>query len=125
MDTKEYKKYDSFSRYTAFVRLAQDAKVFDRKDGGEDVVLTYCDNSRVNETLDLWVDARVSRTIADRAKLYKKGDHVQIEGKLRFKAQDDGTIRGKIYDAWVNSFVNFKERGAGSSEGESETPAFE
>ena len=121
-ETTEFKKYDSFTRYTALVRLAQDAKVFERKDGGEDVVLTYCDNSRVNETLDIWVDARVARHQADRAKKYRKGDEVQIEGKLRFKKQDDGNIRGKIYDAIVNSFAKLSDREGG---GKTETPAFE
>ena len=33
-------------------------------------------------------------------------------GKLRFKKQDDGSLRGKIYDAVVNSFVKLSDRGA-------------
>lgn len=123
--TTEFKKYDTFSTTTYFVRLAQDAKVFERKDGGEDVVLTFCDNTRIEGTEDMWVDARVARFLADRAKGYRKGDELQIQGKLRFKKQNDGTIRGKIYDAMVNSFVPLRGR---ANEGQTESvlpPAFE
>ena len=110
-DEGGFKKFDTFSRYTAYVKLAMDARVFEREDDkSEDVVLTFCDNSRVNNTEELWVDARVSRWQAERARLFRKGDQVQIEGKLRFKAQHDGRWRGKIYDAVVNSFVNLSER---------------
>jgi hypothetical protein len=107
----EYKKYDTFATTTYFVRLAQDAKVFARPDGGEDVVVTFCDNTRIAGTEDLWVDARVTKFLTDRAKGYRKGDEVQVSGKLRFKKQDDGSIRGKIYDATVNSFISMKDRG--------------
>ena len=113
----EYKKYDTFAETTYLVRLAQDAKVFERKDSGEDVVLTFCDNSRVDNTEDLWVDARVARFQAERAKNFKKGDELQIRGKLRFKRQDDGTYRGKIYDAVVNSFVKLSDRGGEAEKG--------
>lgn len=109
-ETREYKKYDTFAETTYMVRLAQDAKVFSRTDGGEDVVLTFCDNSRIESTEDMWVDARLARFQGERGKLLKKGDDVQLRGKLRFKKQDDGTYRGKIYDAVFNSFVALKER---------------
>lgn len=106
----EYKKFDTHATTIYLVRLAQDAKVFDRKDGGTDVVLTFCDNSRIDGTETLWVDARVAKFQSDRAKDYKKGDEVQIMGKLRFKKQDDGTLRGKVYDATISSFVKLAAR---------------
>lgn len=112
----EFKKYDTYAQTTYLVRLAQDAKSFDRTDGEKDVVLTFCDNSRIDKTESLWVDARVVKFQAPRAVGYKKGDEVQITGKLRFKRQDDGTIRGKIYDAVVNSFVKLSERGEAAPE---------
>lgn len=125
MSDTEFKKFDSFARYTALVRLAQDAKTFPRQDGGEDVVVTFCDNSRINGTLDLWVDARMARHQADRAKKLLKGDEIQVEGKLRFKLQDDGKIRGKIYDATFASFVKLNARGEPEKAETSDTPAFQ
>lgn len=104
-------KFDTYATTTYLVRLAQDAKVFKRDDGkGEDVVLTFCDNSRITGTEELWVDARVFSFQAERSKGYRKGDEVQITGKLRFKKQDDGGIRGKMYDARVDSFVKLADR---------------
>lgn len=109
----EFKKYDTYARTTYLVRLAMDATVFTRTDGeGEDVVLTFVDSSRIDSTMDLWVDARVVRYSAERSKMFRKGDEVQISGKLRFKEQKDGRIRGKIYDAEVNSFAPLKGREA-------------
>lgn len=112
----EKKKFDTYADTTYLVRLAQDAKVFDRtKDGakvGEDVVLTFVDSSRITGTEDLWVDARIAAFQSDRAKGYRKGDEVQIRAKLRFKRQDNGEIRGKMYDAVVSSFVKLSERNA-------------
>lgn len=106
METTEFKKYDTFAQTTYLVRLAADAKVFPRKDSeGEDVVVTFCDNSRIDNTESLWVDARVAKFQNDRAKLFKKGDELQVRGKLRFKKMDDGQWRGKIYDAVVDSFT--------------------
>ena len=61
------KKFDTYANTTYLVRLAQDAKVFPRKDEGEDVVLTFCDNSRIDSTETLWVDARVVKFQAPRA----------------------------------------------------------
>lgn len=121
------KKFDTYANTTYLVRLAQDAKVFDRKDEGQDVVLTFCDNSRIDSTETLWVDARVVKFQAPRAKGYKKGDEVQVMGKLRFKKQDDGTLRGKIYDAVVNSFVKLSDRGLdlGAPESAAEKSLFE
>ena len=110
MEEKIYKKFDTFATTTYLVRLAQDAKVFDRTDGGEDVVLTFCDNSRVETTEDLWVDCRLARFQGERGKLLRKGDEIQVAGKLRFKKQDDGSLRGKIYDAVFNSFVPLRDR---------------
>lgn len=124
---REFKKFDTYSTTTYLVRLAQDATVFTRKDGeGEDVVLTFIDTSRVDNTMDLWVDARVVRYQADRAKLFRKGDEVQITGKVRYKEQKDGRVRGKIYDASVQSFVALKGREAeGAAVATSSTPSFE
>lgn len=121
MEKKTYKKFDTFATTTYYVKLAQDAKVFTREDKGEDVVLTFCDNSRIEGTEELWVDARIARFQADRAKLYRHGDPVQITGKLRFKRQNDGAIRGKIYDATVDSFVYTKDREVTGTE--SDVPA--
>lgn len=104
------KKYDTFATTIYLVRLAQDAKVFKRDDGGDDVVLTFCDNSRIESTESMWVDARVAKFQSDRAKAYLKGDELQIQGKLRFKKQDDGSMRGKIYDATINSFTALRDR---------------
>jgi single-stranded DNA-binding protein len=117
-------KYDTFAKTIYLVKLAQDPKVFPRdKDGGEDVVLTFCDNTRIDGTEDLWVDARVARFQAERAKKYRKGDEVQVEGKLRFKRNNEGGLRGKIYDAQVSSFAKLSERTAGA--GPVEAPAAE
>lgn len=122
-NTGGYKKYDTFAKTIYLVKLAQDAKVFKRDDDkGEDVVLTFCDNSRIEGTQEMWVDARVKSFMNERAKKYRKGDTVQVSGKLRFKIQDDGGVRGKIYDAEVDSFVNTNERTEGAAEGR---PAFE
>lgn len=108
------KKFDTHATTTYLVRLTGDAKVFDRlKDGekvGEDVVLTFIDTSWLEDNEDMWVDARVVSFLAGRAKRYRKGDEVQVSGKLRFKRQKDGTLRGKIYDAHVASFVKLSER---------------
>lgn len=109
---KSYKKFDTFATTVYYVKLAQDAKIYTREDKGEDVVLTFCDNSRIAGTEEMWVDARIARFQADRAKLYRHGDAVQITGKLRFKRQNDGQIRGKIYDATVDSFVFTADRKA-------------
>lgn len=106
----EFKKLDTFSTTTYFVKLAADPKVYVREDNGHDVVLTFCDSSRFDNLEDLWVDARVVRYQSDRAKKYRKGDIVQIKGKLRFKRQEDGKYRGKIYDATVDSFTPMAER---------------
>lgn len=115
----DFKRYDTHAQTTYLVRLAQDAKVFDRKDGsGSDVVLTFPDNSRIEGTETMWIDARVAKFQSDRSKGYKKGDEVQVIGKLRFKKQDDGTLRGKIYDATVNSFVKLGERAGVAPEAE-------
>lgn len=110
MSETSFKKLDTFSTTTYLVKLAADPKVYVRDDQGHDVVLTFCDSSRFENLEDLWVDARVVRFQSDRAKKFRKGDIVQIEGKLRFKRQDDGKYRGKIYDAKVNSFTNTSER---------------
>jgi hypothetical protein len=122
----EFQKYDTFSETTYLVRLAQDAKVFTRDKGdGDDVVLTFCDNTRITGTEDLWVDARVARFISERAKGFRKGDEVQIKGKLRFKRQNDGTMRGKIYDAMVNSFVKLRDRNGDAPTEDPVPPTFE
>jgi single-stranded DNA-binding protein len=122
-------KYDTFAKTIYLVKLAQDPKVFTRDDKGEDVVLTFCDNTRIEGTEDLWVDARVARFQAERAKKYRKGDEVQIEGKLRFKRNNEGGLRGKIYDAQVSSFAKLAERvveGAAAPATEADSrPAFE
>lgn len=107
---KEYKKLDTYATYTALVKLAQDPKVYPREDQSHDVVLTFCDSSRFDNLEDMWVDARVVRGQMDRAKRLRKGDEVQIMGKLRFKRQGDGTYRGKIYDAVISTFVRTAER---------------
>lgn len=110
MSEKEYKKLDTFATYTVLVKLAQDPKVYVRDDGTHDVVLTFCDSSRFENLEDMWVDARVIRGQADRSKRLRKGDEVQITGKLRFKRQDDGKVRGKIYDAVISTFTKTAER---------------
>lgn len=118
------KKFDTYAETTYLVRLAVDAKTWTReKDGGEDVVLTFVDNSRLDNNESLWVDARVANFQAERAKGYLKGDIVQVKGKLRFvKSKKDGEMRGKMYDATVQSFVSLKERGAEAPE--TTPPAF-
>lgn len=109
-DKKEFKKLDTFATYTALVRLAADPKAYVRDDGSHDVVLTFCDSSRFENLEDMWVDARIGKNQSERAKKLRKGDHVQVSGKLRFKAQNNGTIRGKIYDAQFSSFAQLSER---------------
>lgn len=108
--TREYTKLDTFSESRYYVKLAADPKVYTRDDQAHDVVLTFCDSSRFDTHMDLWIDARVVRGQADRAKKFRKGDLVVVSGKLRFKQQEDGKIRGKIFDAVVQSFTNTSER---------------
>lgn len=104
------KKLDTYSDTVYLVKLAQDPKVYTRDDGSHDVVLTFCDSSRFDNHQDLWVDARVVRGQSERAKKMRKGDEVQIRGKLRFKLQEDGKIRGKIFDAVFYSFTKTMDR---------------
>jgi len=131
-------KYDTFAKTTYLVKLAMDPKIYTRKDGkGNDVVLTFVDNSRIEGTEQLWIDARVRPFIAERAAKYRKGDAMQVTGKLRFKKQEDGNWRGKIYDADIDSFVPLKDRAAEAGSGMADikpdvpadmdfgTPAFE
>lgn len=106
----KFTKLDTFSETVYMVKLAQDPKAYPRDDGSYDVVLTFCDSSRFDTHEDMWVDARVVRGQSDRARKFRKGDQVQIKGKMRYKRQDDGRYRGKIFDAVVNSFVNTSER---------------
>ena len=40
----------------------------------------------------------------------RKGDIAWIKGKLRFKRQEDGQVRGKIYDAVVSTFTPTADR---------------
>lgn len=104
-------KFDTYAQTTYYVRLAGDARTYEREDKeGEDVVITFMDSSRVNNTEDLWVDARVARFQADRAKLLKKGDEVQVEGKLRFKLDREGKMRGKMYDVTFKTFAKLSDR---------------
>ncbi len=122
--SEEFKTYDTFSQTTYLVKLAQDAKTFKRDDGKpDDVSLTFADNSRIKGTETLWVDARVIPFHADRASKLRKGDIVQLVGKVRYKRQDDGSMRGKIYDAYLSSFVNTQERDGAAPE--AGRPAFE
>lgn len=113
-EPKTYTKLDTFAETIYYVKLAADPKVYNRDDGGHDVVLTFCDSSRFDNLEDLWVDARVVRGQGDRAKKLRKGDMVQVRGKLRFKrTEKDGVftgIRGKIYDAVFSSFQPTSER---------------
>lgn len=118
---KEFKKLDTFARTVYMVKLAQDPKAYNREDGGVDVVLTFCDSSRFEKLEDMWVDARVIRGQSERARKLRKGDIVQIEGKLRFKIQNDGRWRGKVYDAVISTFTPTADR----SEVESQAPNFE
>lgn len=104
------KKLDTFAEYSVYVKLAADPKVYEREDKSLDVVLTFCDSSRFDNHVDLWVDARVVRGQSERARKFRKGDMVWIKGKLRFKRQNDGGIRGKVFDATVSSFQNTSER---------------
>lgn len=112
----EYKTYDTPSTTVYMCRLANDPKVFQRKGDkpGEDVVLSFADNSGIEGHETMWVDARVANFQAERAKKYLKGDIVQIRGKVRYKMQKDGTLRAKIYNAEVESFQSLKDRGAGA-----------
>lgn len=107
---RTFTKLDTFAEITYMVKLAADPKAYPRDDGSHDVVLTFCDSSRFDNHVDLWVDARIVRGQSERAKKYRKGDEVQIKGKLRIKMQDDGKPRGKIFDATVNSFVKTADR---------------
>lgn len=105
-----FKKLDTFAESNYYVKLAQDPKVYPRDDGSFDVVLTFCDSSKFDNHLDLWIDARVVRGQSDRGRKMRKGDMVQVKGKMRYKRQEDGTVRGKIFDAVFHSFVNTSER---------------
>lgn len=127
------KTFDTFAKTTYLIKLAADPKVYTRKVKHEtkgeieveDVVLTFADNSRIEGTLDvLWVDARVRSFINNRAKKYAKGDILQVTGKLRIRLQDDGTVRGKMYDVDVDSFVATAERET-PGDAEASKPVFE
>ena len=106
----EYTKLDTFSETIYMVKLAADPKAFIRQDESLDVVLTFIDTSRFKGHMDLWVDARVLRAHSERAMKFRKGDIVQLRSKLRFRLNNNGTIRGKMFDAYVSSFVNTSER---------------
>lgn len=122
----QYKRYDSYTTYTAMVRLTGEPKVFQGKDKEgkprEDVVLPFVDSSRIEGTEDLWVDARVAPWHAERAKKLHKGDTVQLTGKLRFKKNDNGEIRGKMYDVQMATFADFGRESDGAGD---VPPAFE
>lgn len=111
---KTYTKLDTFSETIYMVKLAGDPKAFLREDGSVDVVVTFVDTSRFEKHMELWVDARVLRGQADRAQRFRKGDQVMVRGKLRLvqDEKDPTRIRGKIFDAFVSSFVNTSERAA-------------
>jgi hypothetical protein len=109
-ENKQYTKLDTFAETTYMVKLAADPKAYPRDDGSHDVVLTFCDSSRFDNHEDMWVDARVVRGQSDRAKKMRKGDQVQIKGKVRYKRQEDGKYRGKIFDAVFQSFVPTGDR---------------
>ena len=109
-EKREFTKLDTFAETVYMVKLAADPKAYPRDDGSHDVVLTFCDSSRFDTHEDLWVDARVVRGQADRAKKMRKGDAVQIKGKVRYKRQEDGKYRGKIFDAVFQSFVATSDR---------------
>lgn len=109
-ENKQYTKLDTFAETTYMVKLAADPKAYPRDDGSHDVVLTFCDSSRFDNHEDMWVDARVVRGQSDRAKKMRKGDQVQIKGKVRYKRQEDGKYRGKIFDAVFQSFVSTQDR---------------
>lgn len=131
MSEREFKQLDTFAETVYLVRLPQDPKSFRREDGtGDDVVLTFADNSRIPSTETLWVDARVRKHQSERAAKFSKGDIVQVRGKLRFKKGLDGNLRGKIYDADISSFTNTTDRAPAmlptrdADMGADETPAF-
>ena len=109
-ENKQFTKLDTFAETVYMVKLAADPKAYPRDDGSHDVVLTFCDSSRFDNHEDMWVDARVVRGQSDRAKKMRKGDQVQVKGKVRYKRQEDGKYRGKIFDAVFQSFVNTSER---------------
>lgn len=110
-NVKTYTKLDTFSETVYMVKLAADPKAFIREDKSVDVVLTFVDTSRFDNHMELWVDARVLRGHSDRAQKFRKGDQVMIRGKLRFRQNPEtGRVRGKIFDAFVSSFVNTSER---------------
>ena len=121
-ENKQYTKLDTFAETVYMVKLAADPKAYPRDDGSHDVVLTFCDSSRFDNHEDMWVDARVVRGQSDRAKKMRKGDQVQVKGKVRYKRQEDGKYRGKIFDAVFQSFVNTSER-TPIEPGEGKTPA--
>src|SRR5688500_133796 len=107
---KTFTKLDTFAETVYMVKLAADPKAYPRDAGSLYVLLTFCDSSRFETHEDLWVDARVVRGQSERAKKMRKGHAVQIKGKVRYKRQEDGKYRGKIFDAVFQSFVNTSER---------------
>lgn len=109
---RTFKKFDTYADYTTLVRLATDAKVYPREANageqqGEDVVLTFCDNSRIENTVEMWIDARLHPFHNELGKKMRKGDVVQIRGKLRWRLGNDGSLRGKIYDAKLATYAGF------------------
>jgi hypothetical protein len=103
------------------VRLARDAKAFEKKgDQPAATALLFFHTSKGQDAdvpIDVWV-----RRGSDLASLLRKGDICTIHGRLEFKNDNQGQLRGVLYDAEVETLVNLKERGPLTTES---TPAFE
>lgn len=119
------KRFDTHATTTYLVKLATDPKVFPGREGKpEDVILGFADNSWMEKAETLWVDAQIANFQSQRAKGYRKGDQVQVTGKLHFLRDKEGNLRGKMFGATVQSFVNLKERGETVDSTPAVPPAF-
>lgn len=86
----EYAKFDSASSYeNRYARLTKDAEVKSFGDGKESVRITFVDTSRNENDADMWIEAQAPDRMAEKVKHLKKGDVVDVEGKLSMRRYGD------------------------------------
>lgn len=100
------------SQHYINVRLVRDAKFFPKK--GDIPAATYVTFAHTSKGQDvtIYVDARIIRG-AELASNMRKGDIVNaVVGEMTFKVDNEGNIRGVIYDASYETTVKLKDRPA-------------
>lgn len=104
------------------VRLGRDAKLFEKNEKGPAAAfITFAHNTKGNDTT-VWIDARVVRG-ADLIATLRKGDIVNsVRGTLTFKTDNQGEVRGVMYDAEVDIVRTGSEASTTNGSG---APAFD